>query len=122
MGVSVCMSDGNVDQRCTVYVRPGTYLVREHHQPPVRLPAQDASDALRRVPHRVEAQELGLADAVRVSQVLQTRLEDPALRVLVWNAGGEERGRAAHVSGTSSCPSFTRRRRDTHPNMMTARP
>ena len=34
------------------------YLVRKHHEPPVRLSAQDTPDALRGVPHRVEAEEL----------------------------------------------------------------
>jgi hypothetical protein len=44
---------------------------------------------LRGVPHRVEAEELGLADAVRVSQVLEARLQDTALGVLVRDAGAE---------------------------------
>ena len=115
------MSDGNVDQRCTMYVRSGTYLVREHHQPPVRLPAQDASDALRRVPHRVEAQELGLADTVRVPEILQARLQDAALGVLVRHTVGA-RARTEGDVGQYAALRAGEVRDKTHPNMMTARP
>ena len=64
-----------------------TNLIGEHHEPPVGLSAQDTPDALCGVPHGVEAQELGFANSVGVSQVLQPRLQNAALGVLVWYTG-----------------------------------
>lgn len=66
-----------------------TDLVGEDHETPVGLTAQDTPDALCSVPHRVEAEELGLADTVRVSEVLQPRLQNPALGILIRYAAGK---------------------------------
>ena len=47
--------------------------LRAHHHAIVRLAADDPSDALRGLPHRVEGQVVVLLDLERLRQVLQPR-------------------------------------------------
>lgn len=79
------MSWARDSTRGQLRARVATYLVREHHQTPVRLPAQNATDALCSVPHCVESKELRLPYPIRVSKVFQACLEDSAFGVLVWD-------------------------------------
>ena len=56
---------GNTHQMCG----HAAHLVRKHHESPVGLTTQDASDTLRRITHGVEPEELGLPNPVRVTEV-----------------------------------------------------
>jgi hypothetical protein len=50
------------------------YLVSKHHDAIIGLAPQYAAHALRRVPHRVEGQEVAFLDLELVPQVLEPRL------------------------------------------------
>lgn len=65
--------------------------VRQHHDAVVVLAAQHTAQALRRVPHRVEGEEVVLADAVRLAQELESRLEDARFRVLERHPDAQHR-------------------------------
>lgn len=58
------------------------HSIGKDHESVVGLSSQDSSNALRRVPHRVERQEVVLPDAVGISQKLEASFEYSALRVL----------------------------------------
>ena len=61
-------------------------LVRKDDDAVVRLSADDAAGALRRLPDGVEGEEVRLVDGARVSQELEPRAQHPAERVLEGHA------------------------------------
>jgi hypothetical protein len=91
----------------------GTNLIRENHEAPVGLSSQRTTDALGRVSNCIKAQEFGLAYPISISKVLQSRLQNSALRVLVWDAGMKQ------LVITTLQPPVAQK---TYPNMITARP
>ena len=51
-----------------------SHLVRENHQPPISLPAQDPTDTLSSIAHGVEPKKLGFANSIGIPKVLQACL------------------------------------------------
>lgn len=65
--------------------------VRQHHDAVVVFAAQHPPQALRRVPHRVEGEEVVFPDPVRLPQECESGFEDAGLGVLEGNADAEHR-------------------------------
>jgi hypothetical protein len=59
-----------------------THLISENHQPVIRLTPQYTPDTLRRMPHRIESEEVVLSNAVGVAEELEASFKDAGFGVL----------------------------------------
>mmetsp|Transcript_85609 Transcript_85609/g.178854 ORF Transcript_85609/g.178854 Transcript_85609/m.178854 type:complete len:251 (+) Transcript_85609:387-1139(+) len=84
-------------------VLPRITLVGEHHDPVVSLGADDASQALRSLPHRVEVQELGLLDAVVFFEKLKPCSKVPRKGILKRNPEDDDTAAVVSVKIDTLC-------------------
>ena len=65
--------------------------VAQNHNPVIILPSQHTPQALRRMPHGVEREEIILPDPIVLAQEFEARFEDAGLRVLEGHTDAEHR-------------------------------
>ena len=87
--IGIALEQGLIDPLGQLVALLLEAAIGQHHDAVVVLAAQDTAEALRRVPHGVEGEEVVFADAVRLAEELEPRFEDARLRVLEGDADAE---------------------------------